>query len=155
MSNNSSPNNTKQSPINQNSVNNNNQSQHAHANTMMGEAPWIPDMQDGLGSINPKDLGPNSDPALTARYFQQQIARSANLLHVATIREASSSKSTLVPKDLPAFQLKGQHCHDKRQESYDSAETFLDDFEVHLSAHGLDVEQNWRRLIPLTCDANR
>ncbi|KAG2205302.1 hypothetical protein INT45_007800, partial [Circinella minor] len=195
MSNNSSPNNNQQSPVNQSSVNNNNQSQHAHADdTMMGEAPWIPDVQDGLGNINPEELGLNSDPALTARYFQLQIARSTNLLHLATIRgnmdevqnlaqqhenwkhhlaiienllqeqqqlrqpakaEASSSKNNLVPKDLPAFQLKGQHCHDKRRESYDSAETFLDDFEVYLSAHGLNVEQNWRRLIPLTCDANR
>ena len=199
MSNNSSPNNNNQSPVNQpidgseQPSNTNNAEQH-HADTMMGEAPWVPDVQDGMSNINPEDLGPNANPELIVRYLQQQTARCANLLQLATVRgnmdevqtlvqdhnnwkhrlaiiesilqeqhqrtppiktEPSSSKTTLVPKDLPAFQLKGQHRHDKRRESYDSAETFLDDFEFHLQAHGLDVEQNWRRLIPLTCDANR
>ncbi|KAG2217965.1 hypothetical protein INT45_001399, partial [Circinella minor] len=64
-------------------------------------------------------------------------------------------KTPVVPKDLPAFQLRGQHRHDKRRDSYDSAESFLDDFEVHLAAYELDIEENWRRLIPITCDANR
>ena len=61
----------------------------------------------------------------------------------------------MVPKDLLVFQLRGQNRHDKRRDSYDSAESFLDDFEVHLAAYELDIEENWRRLIPMTCDANR
>ena len=71
------------------------------------------------------------------------------------VKSKVNKKSPVVPKDLPAFQLCGQHRHDKRRESYDSAESFLDDFEVHLVAYELDIEENWRRLIPMTCNANR
>ncbi|KAG2223885.1 hypothetical protein INT45_012758 [Circinella minor] len=52
-------------------------------------------------------------------------------------------------------QSRQEHRHNKRRDSYDSAESSLDDFEVHLAAYELDVEENWRRLIPMTCDANR
>ncbi|KAG2217751.1 hypothetical protein INT45_005472 [Circinella minor] len=91
--------------------------------------------------------------------FQEQLAIMEDVLRNEQSNQKVSTKDNrktpVVPKDLPAFQLRGQHRHDKRRDSYDSAESFLDDFEVHLAAYELDVEDNWRRLIPMTCDANR
>ncbi|KAG2223405.1 hypothetical protein INT45_001711 [Circinella minor] len=81
---------------------------------------------------------------------EQQITKvtSSSVSHM-------NKRNPIVPKDLPAFQLRGHHRQDKNKDSYDSAESFLDDFEVHLAAYELDIEDNWRRLIPMTCDANR
>ena len=91
--------------------------------------------------------------------FQERLTILEDVLKNAQSRQElpikDNHKSPVVPKDLPVFQLRGQHRHDKRRDSYDSAESFLDDFEVHLAAYELDIEENWRRLIPMTCDANR
>ncbi|KAG2205756.1 hypothetical protein INT45_005874, partial [Circinella minor] len=100
-------------------------------------SPWIPDNQDGIKFIHPSQLGPNKHLTIMEDILKNE--QSEKEVPPKDIR-----KPPIVPKDLPVFQLRGQHRHDKRRDSYDSAKSFLDNFEVHLAAYELEIEGNWQ-----------
>ncbi|KAG0162748.1 hypothetical protein DFQ29_003723, partial [Apophysomyces sp. BC1021] len=61
--------------------------------------------------------------------------------------------ATLVPKDLPAFQIRGGPIRDKNKKVHDSVRTFISAFEVQLRAYNLvPLDNHWERLFWLTCD---
>lgn len=65
-----------------------------------------------------------------------------------------NSQDALVPRHLPAFQFYGGVRHAKNKARYDSAQSFLEEFRTVLEGHSLNIEQHWRRLMPLTVDSN-
>ncbi|CDH61455.1 predicted protein [Lichtheimia corymbifera JMRC:FSU:9682] len=65
----------------------------------------------------------------------------------------SPRHEALVPRHLPAFQFYGGTRHVKNKARFDSAQSFLEEFHTVLEGHSLDVEQHWRRLMPLTVNS--
>lgn len=55
---------------------------------------------------------------------------------------------------MPAFQFHGGARHAKHKARFDSAQSFLEEFRTVLEGHSLDIEQHWRRLMPLTVNSN-
>lgn len=66
----------------------------------------------------------------------------------------TNSQDALVPRHLPAFQFFGGVRHAKNKARYDSAQSFLEEFRTVLEGHSLNIEQHWRRLMPLTVNSN-
>ncbi|KAG0861934.1 hypothetical protein G6F16_012914 [Rhizopus arrhizus] len=55
----------------------------------------------------------------------------------------------VVPNDLPVLQLRGEALWKKKADPFDSAYDFCNTFETVLHAHGLSLNSNWERLLPL------
>ncbi|KAG0749917.1 hypothetical protein G6F62_013369 [Rhizopus arrhizus] len=55
----------------------------------------------------------------------------------------------VVPNDLPVLQLRGETLWRKKADPFDSAYDFCNTFETVLHAHGLSLNSNWERLLPL------
>ena len=73
--------------------------------------------------------------------------------HLEQPSEKQSNKNALVPKELPAFQVKGGPIRDKTKKIHDTVRTFISAFEVQLRAYNLvPVDEHWERLFWLTCN---
>ncbi|CAO3669854.1 unnamed protein product [Umbelopsis vinacea] len=72
---------------------------------------------------------------------------------VEEAEKAPTKIHTLVPKELPAFQIKGGPTRDKSKKVHDSVRAFIGAFEVQLGAYNLvPIDDHWERLFLLTCD---
>lgn len=72
----------------------------------------------------------------------------------STTNASTNNQNALVPRQLPAFQFYGSPRHAKNKARFDSAQSFLEEFRTVLDGHSLDIEQHWRRLMPLTVNSN-
>jgi hypothetical protein len=102
--------------------------------------------------------------AMERRYNQAKLAHKSFMEMFSTEEEIkvskpgvndSTSTRLVVPQDLPALQLKGESVWRKRSESFDSAYDFCNTFENVLRAHGLALNSNWERLLPLCMNAEQ
>ncbi|CDS08351.1 hypothetical protein LRAMOSA02299 [Lichtheimia ramosa] len=66
---------------------------------------------------------------------------------------SSTNLNTLVPRNLPAFQLQGGPRHN-RNNRFDSVQSFMEEFRTVLEGHSLVVEDHWHRLMPMTVNPN-
>ncbi|KAG1168619.1 hypothetical protein G6F70_009027 [Rhizopus microsporus] len=98
------------------------------------------------------------------RYHQAKLAHKSFVEMFSAEEEVKISKPgvndslsarLVVPQDLPALQLKGESVWRKRCESFDSAYDFCNTFENVLRAHGLALNSNWERLLPLCMNAEQ
>ncbi|KAF7721391.1 hypothetical protein EC973_004805 [Apophysomyces ossiformis] len=71
-----------------------------------------------------------------------------------TSMEGKSSQTlAVVPKELPAFQIKGGPIRNASKKMHDTIHTFISAFEVQLRAYKLvPLDDHWEQLFWLTCD---
>lgn len=55
---------------------------------------------------------------------------------------SSTNLNTLVPRNLPAFQLQGGPRHNRNKERFDSVQSFMEEFRTMLEGHSLVVEDH-------------
>ena len=101
-----------------------------------------------------KELGDQAEADMNRAVSAQQSFEKARTARSSAHQQETNpgKKHTLVPQDLPVFQLKDGPVRDKTKKVHESVKAFLNSFEVQLRAHGLSIEENWERLFWLTCD---
>ncbi|KAG0810347.1 hypothetical protein G6F16_013577 [Rhizopus arrhizus] len=114
--------------------------------------------------MNSNKSDPDSPETLQAlslyREFEQKIvaAKEAHKSMTSLFEERQDAKDLgnnlglvrlVVPNDLPVLQLRGETLWRKKADPFDSAYDFCNTFETVLHAHGLSLNSNWERLLPL------
>ncbi|KAG1320004.1 hypothetical protein G6F63_014464 [Rhizopus arrhizus] len=114
--------------------------------------------------MNSNQSSPDSPETLQAlslyKEFEQKIvtAKEAHKSMTSLFEERQDAKDLsnnlglvrlVVPNDLPVLQLRGETLWRKKADPFDSAYDFCNTFETVLHAHGLSLNSNWERLLPL------
>ncbi|KAG0974397.1 hypothetical protein G6F28_013262 [Rhizopus arrhizus] len=113
--------------------------------------------------MNSNQSSPDSPETLQAlslyKEFEQKIvaAQEAHKSMISLFEDKQDlngsdnlgSVRLVVPNDLPVLQLRGEALWKKKADPFDSAYDFCNTFETVLHAHGLSLNSNWERLLPL------